>query len=108
MCIRDSLASGGLVATGVSPDGQLVEIVEYEDHPFMAGTQFHPEFLSGPTRPHPMFREFIRVVSNGAVKTPNGANSTTNGGNGKDSLGLERDTNSKALYGSHSASTTDA
>ena len=46
---KDSLASVGLVDTGVSPDGQLVEIVEYEDHPFMAGTQFHPVFLSGPT-----------------------------------------------------------
>ncbi len=56
---RDELKSVGLVPTGISPDGQLVEIVEYESHPFMTGTQFHPEFLSRPTRPHPLFREFI-------------------------------------------------
>ena len=38
------------------------EIVEYEFHPFMAGTQFHPEFLSRPTRPHPLFREFVAAA----------------------------------------------
>ena len=56
---KEDLKSVGLLPTGISPDGQLVEIVEYEFHPFMAGTQFHPEFLSRPTRPHPLFREFI-------------------------------------------------
>ena len=45
--------------TGISPDGRLVEIVEMIDQPFMVGVQFHPEFLSRPNRPHPLFRKFI-------------------------------------------------
>ena len=60
---KADLASVGLVSTGISPDGQLVEIVEYETHPFMAGTQFHPEFLSRPSNPHPLFREFVSATS---------------------------------------------
>ncbi len=56
---RESLVSVGLMPSGLSPDGRLVEIVEHQDHPFMAGTQFHPEFLSRPTKPHPLFREFV-------------------------------------------------
>ena len=56
---REDLVSVGLMPSGLSPDGRLVEIVEHQDHPFMAGTQFHPEFLSRPTKPHPLFREFV-------------------------------------------------
>ena len=56
---RESLENHGLMAGGVSPDGKLVEIVETANHPFMVGVQFHPEFLSRPNRPHPLFREFI-------------------------------------------------
>lgn len=56
---RQSLADAGLIASGCSPDGQLVEIMELKDHPFFVGVQFHPEFKSRPTRPHPLFREFI-------------------------------------------------
>ena len=56
---REDLVSVGLMPSGLSPDGRLVEIVEHRDHPFMAGTQFHPEFLSRPTKPHPLFREFV-------------------------------------------------
>ena len=56
---REGLLEVGLKPTGLSPDGNLVEIMEIVDHPFMAGTQFHPEFLSRPVRPHPMFREFV-------------------------------------------------
>ena len=48
--------------SGLSPDGRLVEIAEYEDHPFMVGTQFHPEFLSRPNRPHPLFVAFLESV----------------------------------------------
>ena len=69
---RDQLASVGLVATGISPDGHLVEIVEFNDHPFMAGTQFHPEFLSRPSDPHPMFKEFVRASCE--VAGPSGSN----------------------------------
>lgn len=59
---RKDLESVGLRPSGLSPDGKLVEIMELKDHPFMAGTQFHPEFLSRPNRPHPLFREFIATA----------------------------------------------
>jgi CTP synthase len=55
----DVLGKAGLVASGLSPDGTLVEISELSDHPFMIGSQFHPEFRSRPLRPHPLFRDFI-------------------------------------------------
>ncbi len=56
---RDMLSDAGLVFSGLSPDGRLVEIGELEDHPFMLGSQFHPEFKSRPTRPHPLFKAFV-------------------------------------------------
>jgi CTP synthase len=59
---RDQLAAAGLVFSGQSPDGYLVEIAELRDHPFMLGSQFHPEFLSRPNRPHPLFNEFIKAI----------------------------------------------
>jgi CTP synthase len=59
---RQPLMQKGLVFSGLSPDGQLVEIAELADHPFMLGTQFHPEFLSRPNRPHPLFRAFVSAV----------------------------------------------
>lgn len=52
----------GMKFSGLSPDGRLVEIAELADHPFMLGTQFHPEFLSRPTRPHPLFVAFMRAA----------------------------------------------
>jgi CTP synthase len=58
---RERLRQAGLVIAGTSPDGLLVEAVEIKNHPFFVGTQFHPEFLSRPLRPHPLFREFIRA-----------------------------------------------
>lgn len=60
---RDALEKAGLVLSGISPDGLLVEISEVRDHPFMVGVQFHPEFLSRPDRPHPLFREFVGEAS---------------------------------------------
>ncbi|RLC60740.1 MAG: CTP synthase [Chloroflexota bacterium] len=59
---RDLLAEAGLVFGGLSPDGRLVEIAELADHPFMLGSQFHPEFKSRPTRPHPLFKAFIAAA----------------------------------------------
>jgi len=56
---REQLAAAGLIASGTSPDGSLVEISEIVDHPFMLGSQFHPEFRSRPDRPQPLFREFV-------------------------------------------------
>jgi CTP synthase len=63
---RAELESAGLIASGVSPDGNLVEIMEMKDHPFLVGVQFHPEFRSRPNRPHPLFKAFIAA----AVATP--------------------------------------
>jgi CTP synthase len=59
---RDMLSEAGMRFSGVSPDDMLVEIAELCDHPFMLGTQFHPEFLSRPTRPHPLFVEFVAAA----------------------------------------------
>jgi len=56
---RDTLTSQGMKISGKSPDGELVEIVEIEDHPWFLGCQFHPEFKSRPTDPHPLFKAFI-------------------------------------------------
>jgi CTP synthase len=59
---RDTLAEAGLRYSGQSPDSFLVEIVELADHPFMIGSQFHPEFKSRPTNPHPLFQGLIEAV----------------------------------------------
>ncbi|MDE0318215.1 MAG: CTP synthase [Candidatus Poribacteria bacterium] len=59
---RTELKDAGLSFSGVSPDGNLVEIAEVADHPWMVGSQFHPEFQSKPLDPHPLFREFIAAV----------------------------------------------
>ncbi len=59
---RIQLEEAGLIASGTSPDGTLVEVTEVYGHPFMVGSQFHPEFGSRPERPHPLFREFIKVA----------------------------------------------
>lgn len=59
---RQDLARHGLSFSGISPDNKLVEIVELKDHPWFVASQFHPEFKSRPDRPHPLFREFIKVA----------------------------------------------
>jgi CTP synthase len=58
---KERLIEKGLVISGTSPDGELVEMVEVKDHPWFLGCQFHPEFKSRPMNPHPLFREFIRA-----------------------------------------------
>ncbi len=60
---REIFNSKGMVFSGESPDGKLVEIAELTDHPFMIGSQFHPEFLSRPNRPHPLFKGFIEAAA---------------------------------------------
>jgi CTP synthase len=60
---RALLDKAGMVYSGMSPEGNLVEISELRGHPFMVGSQFHPEFKSRPDRPHPLFREFVRVAA---------------------------------------------
>jgi CTP synthase len=59
---REDLENSGLIFSGQSPDGYLAEIAEVNDHPFMVGSQFHPEFLSRPNRPHPLFHDFIKAA----------------------------------------------
>ncbi len=56
---RDRLEAAGLVLSGLSPDGRLVEMVEVADHPWFVASQAHPEFKSRPHRPHPLFRDFV-------------------------------------------------
>ena len=56
---RSRLEEAGLVCSGVSPDGRLVEFIELPGHPFWVGTQAHPEFKSRPNQPHPLFRELV-------------------------------------------------
>lgn len=59
---RDRLAAAGLVISGVSPDDRLVEMIELPDHPWFVASQGHPEFKSRPTRPHPLFRDFVAAA----------------------------------------------
>ncbi len=59
---KAQLEKKGLIFSGISPDRELMEIVEIKDHPFMVGSQFHPEFKSRPNRPHPLFRDFVKAA----------------------------------------------
>ncbi len=59
---RDKLEECGLIFSGMSPDGRLPEIVEFKDHPWYIGVQFHPELKSKPFDPHPLFRDFVRAA----------------------------------------------
>ncbi|MBN1383229.1 MAG: CTP synthase [Deltaproteobacteria bacterium] len=65
---RQQFVDNALQITGTSPDGRLVEIVEIKDHPWFLGCQFHPEFKSKPTRPHPLFADFIAAALRGKEK----------------------------------------
>lgn len=62
---RELLEKNGAVIAGTSPEGMLVEILEYKKHPWFVGVQFHPEFTSRPTRPHPLYLGFIKASING-------------------------------------------
>jgi CTP synthase len=66
---RQAFEKAGMVFSGLSPDGKLVEIAEIADHPYMVGSQFHPEFLSRPMRPHPLFVGFLQAVKERANLT---------------------------------------
>ena len=59
---REEMERAGLVISGTSPDGRLVEAIELPDHPFFVGVQFHPEFKSRPNQAHPLFRGFISAA----------------------------------------------
>jgi len=77
---RQQFAAHGLIASGLSPDGKLVEVVELAEHPWFVAVQYHPEFKSKPTRAQPLFREFVRAsLSRREVrkKAPNGRTQET-------------------------------
>ena len=59
---RGEMERNGMVFSGLSPDGRLVEIAELANHPFMLGSQFHPEFKSRPNKPHPLFLAFVKAA----------------------------------------------
>ena len=69
---KQEFENAGVVFSGISPDGKLVEIAELSDHPFMVGSQFHPEFLSRPMKPHPLFSGFIKAAKERIGKKQNG------------------------------------
>ncbi|WP_017382122.1 CTP synthase [Paenisporosarcina sp. TG-14] len=59
---REQFEEAGFIFSGTSPDGRLIEVIEIPDHPFFVASQFHPEFISRPQRPHPLFRQFIKAA----------------------------------------------
>jgi CTP synthase len=59
---RERLIEAGIVVSGVSPDGRLVEMIELPNHPWFVASQGHPEFKSRPTRPHPLFRDLVKAA----------------------------------------------
>ncbi|WP_408008656.1 CTP synthase [Pseudalkalibacillus sp. A8] len=61
---REEMEKAGFLFSGTSPDGRLVEIIELKDHPWFVASQFHPEFISRPTKPQPLFREFVNAATN--------------------------------------------
>ncbi|GAB3301083.1 CTP synthase [Parasphingorhabdus pacifica] len=86
---RDRLSKAGMVFSGTSPDGRLVEFVELdrEEHPFFVGTQAHPELKSRPTRPHPLFAAFVRAALD--CRTGDGGSSELPSGDGSEDSGPE-------------------
>lgn len=65
---RQTMTDAGLILSGLSPDGLLVEAIELVDHPFFAGVQFHPEFKSRPNKPHPLFSAFVEAACAAAAR----------------------------------------
>ena len=65
---QQAIEAAGLVASGLSPDGKLVEIVELPGHPYFIASQFHPEFKSRPTAPHPLFNGLVKAAFKGKRK----------------------------------------
>jgi CTP synthase len=61
--MREQMEAAGLVVSGHSPNGRLVEVIELPGHPWFCASQFHPEFKSRPTRPQPLFREFVGAAA---------------------------------------------
>ena len=71
---HEALQAGGMVISGSSQKGRLAEIIELPDHPFFIAGQFHPELRSRPTRPHPLFRDFVGAAAEQRVRRARRAN----------------------------------
>jgi CTP synthase len=67
---RDEFEKAGMLFSGVSPDGKLMEVAEVKDHPYMIGSQFHPEFLSRPNHPHPLFVGLVEAAAERRKTSP--------------------------------------
>ena len=67
---REKFEKAGFVFSGLSPDGKLVEVIELKEHPFFIASQFHPEFLSKPHQPHPLFKGFIAAAHENIHRKP--------------------------------------
>jgi CTP synthase len=74
---RNLFVESGYEISGTSPDGRLVELIELKDHPFFTACQYHPEFLSRPGRPHPLFRGLIEAAQLGASRERAGVDAAT-------------------------------
>jgi CTP synthase len=83
---REALETAGMLVSGQSPDGRLVEIVELRDHPWFVASQFHPEFKSRPDRPHPLFRGFVRAAMSGGFAGPGRAVAIDDGASTRQSV----------------------
>ena len=59
---KKEIEKSGVIISGMSPDGKLVEIMERKDHPWFIGVQFHPELKSTPFKPHPIFNSYIKAL----------------------------------------------
>lgn len=64
---KEEMEKHGLIASGMSPEGKLVEIVELKEHPYFIASQFHPEFKSRPDRPHPLFVGLVEMAKKGTI-----------------------------------------
>ena len=94
---RRQMEAAGMMLSGRSADGSLIEIAEVKDHPWFVGTQFHPEFKSRPTRPHPLFRDFVAAAvrraglnaeaATGRLATPKQADSMAANGHDVKAMG---------------------
>jgi CTP synthase len=76
---RSLFLESGYEISGTSPDGRLVELIELKNHPFFTACQYHPEFLSRPGKPHPLFRGLIEAAQQRLPRSPREALSSTNG-----------------------------
>lgn len=76
---RTLFLESGYTISGTSPDGRLVEIVEFPNHPFFVATQFHPEFQSRPNCPHPLFQGFVEAATHLLEETQPATAEASNG-----------------------------